>query len=127
MAPAADESNPDIDDDSGKAGSRSAGHSGARHHSVTRFKSVVLDVDSTLSGVEGIDWLASLRGAEVEAWSSALTAQAMEGVIPIETVYGERMGVVKPTLSEIQELSAVYIDRAASGAREALAKLREHD
>jgi phosphoserine phosphatase len=94
---------------------------------VTRFNSIILDVDSTLSGVEGIDWLASLRGAEVEAWSGSLTARAMEGLIPIETVYGERMGVVKPTLSEIQELSAVYIDRAAVGAREALAKLREHD
>jgi phosphoserine phosphatase len=94
---------------------------------VTRFNSVVLDVDSTLSGVEGIDWLASLRGAEVEAWSGSLTARAMEGVIPIEAVYRERMGVVKPTLSEIQELSAVYIDRMAAGAREALAELREND
>jgi phosphoserine phosphatase len=94
---------------------------------VNRFNSVVLDVDSTLSGVEGIDWLASLRGAAVEAWSGSLTARAMEGVIPIETVYAERMGVVRPTLSEIQELSAVYIDRVAAGARETLAELREHD
>ena len=58
---------------------------------MTRFNSVVLDVDSTLSGVEGIDWLAALRGPEVEAWSAALTARAMEGLIPIEAVYGERM------------------------------------
>jgi len=94
---------------------------------VTRFNSVVLDVDSTLSGVEGIDWLASLRGAEVEAWSGSLTARAMEGLIPIEAVYGERMGIVRPTLSEIQELSTIYIDRLAPGAREALAELREHD
>jgi phosphoserine phosphatase len=85
---------------------------------------VVLDVDSTLSGVEGIDWLASLRGAEVEAWSGSLTARAMEGLIPIEAVYGERMGIVKPTLSEIQELSAIYIDRLAPGARKVLAELR---
>jgi phosphoserine phosphatase len=94
---------------------------------VTRFNSVVLDVDSTLSGVEGIDWLASLRGAEVEAWSGSLTARAMEGLIPIEAVYSERMGLVKPTLSEIRELGGIYIDRLASGAREALAELREHD
>jgi phosphoserine phosphatase len=51
----------------------------------------------------------------------------MEGVIPIETVYGERMRVVKPTLSEIQELSAVYLDRVATRARETLAELRAHD
>jgi phosphoserine phosphatase len=94
---------------------------------VTRFNSVILDVDSTLSGVEGIDWLASLRGADVEAWSGSLTARAMEGLIPIEAVYGERMAIVKPTLSEIQELSGIYIDRVAPGAREVLAELREHD
>ena len=94
---------------------------------MSRFNSVILDVDSTLSGVEGIDWLASLRGAEVEAWSGSLTARAMEGLIPIEAVYGERMGLVKPTLAEIEELSAVYIDHIAPGAREALAKLHEHD
>jgi phosphoserine phosphatase len=93
---------------------------------VSRFNSVVLDVDSTLSGVEGIDWLASQRGAEVEAWSGSLTARAMEGLIPIEAVYGERMAIVKPTRSEIKELSAIYIDRVARGARETLAELREH-
>jgi phosphoserine phosphatase len=93
---------------------------------VSRFNSVVLDVDSTLSGVEGIDWLASQRGAEVEAWSGSLTARAMEGLIPIEAVYGERMAIVKPTRSEIKELSGIYIDRVAPGAREALAELREH-
>jgi phosphoserine phosphatase len=93
---------------------------------VSRFNSVVLDVDSTLSGVEGIDWLASQRGAEVEAWSGSLTARAMEGLIPIESVYGERMAIVKPTRSEIKELSAIYIDRVAPGARETLAELREH-
>jgi phosphoserine phosphatase len=51
----------------------------------------------------------------------------MEGLIPIEAVYSERMGLVKPTLSEIRELGGIYIDRLASGAREALAELREHD
>ena len=80
-----------------------------------------------MSGVEGIDWLASLRGAEVEAWSNSLTARAMDGLIPIEAVYRERMSLVKPTLFEIQALSAVYIDRVAVGAREALAELREND
>jgi phosphoserine phosphatase len=93
---------------------------------VSRFNSVVLDVDSTLSGVEGIDWLASQRGAEVEAWSGSLTARAMDGLIPIEAVYGERMAIVKPTRSEIEELSVIYIDRVAPGARETLAELREH-
>lgn len=93
---------------------------------MTRFKSVILDVDSTLSGVEGIDWLAALRGPEVEAWSADLTARAMAGTIPIEAVYGERMKTVKPTQAEIEELSKVYLARVADNARETLEKFREH-
>jgi phosphoserine phosphatase len=93
---------------------------------VTRFKSVILDVDSTLSGVEGIDWLAALRGPEVEVWSADLTARAMAGAIPIEAVYGERMKTVKPTRAEIEELSKVYLARVASNARETLETFREH-
>src|SRR3981081_69916 len=95
MAPATDESAPGSEDASGKARARPTGHSCAWQHSVSRFNSVILDVDSTLSGVEGIDWLASLRGAEVEAWSGSLTARAMEGLIPIAAGYGGGVGLVK--------------------------------
>jgi phosphoserine phosphatase len=92
---------------------------------VSRFKSVILDVDSTLSNIEGIDWLAAQRGPEIEAWSAELTARAMSGEIPIESVYGERMGVVRPTLAEIQALARIYVDRVAPRAKETLAELRE--
>jgi phosphoserine phosphatase len=92
---------------------------------VTRFNSVVLDVDSTLSGIEGIDWLAQLRGSEISAWSTALTDKAMRGEIPIEAVYGERMRVVQPALAEIEELGRVYVERVAPRARETLEALRK--
>jgi phosphoserine phosphatase len=91
---------------------------------VTRFNSVVFDVDSTLSGIEGIDWLAMQRGSEVAAWSAALTDRAMRGEIPIEAVYGERMGKVRPTLSEIQRLGQEYVSRAAPRAEETLAAFK---
>jgi phosphoserine phosphatase len=93
---------------------------------VSRFNSVVLDVDSTLSGIEGIDWLASLRGAEVKAWSTALTERAMEGKLPIEAVYGERMRAVSPALVEIDQLGRAYIECMAPRARETLTELRAH-
>jgi phosphoserine phosphatase len=83
---------------------------------VTRFNSVIFDVDSTLSGIEGIDWLANLRGSKVAEWSAMLTDRAMRGEIPIEAVYGERMKVVKPGLAEIEQLGRAYIDRIAPGA-----------
>ena len=91
---------------------------------MSRFNSVVLDVDSTLSGIEGIDWLAALRGTQIEAWSAALTEKAMRGEIPIEAVYGERMRAVKPTMAEIGQLAKIYVERIAPGARETLAEFQ---
>ena len=92
---------------------------------MTRFQSVVLDVDSTLAGIEGIDWLASLRGPEMEARSAELTDKAMRGLIPLEAIYGQRLNSVRPTRAEIDRLALVYVERVAPGAREALARLRE--
>lgn len=94
---------------------------------MSRFNSVIFDVDSTLSAVEGIDWLAAQRGPEIEAWSAGLTERAMEGEIPIEAVYGERMRIVKPTLLEIQQLGKVYIERIATGAADTIAELRANN
>ena len=91
-----------------------------------RFNTVIFDVDSTLSGIEGIDWLAAQRGPEIAAWSAGLTEKAMQGEIPIEAVYGERMRMVKPTLPEVQQLGEVYIERIAPGAVETIAALRAH-
>ena len=71
---------------------------------MTRFNAVILDVDSTLSGIEGIDWLAAQRGKEVADWSATLTERAMRGEIPIEAVYGERMRAVRPTRKEVDQL-----------------------
>ncbi|MGH7604850.1 MAG: HAD-IB family phosphatase [Gemmatimonadaceae bacterium] len=94
---------------------------------MSRFKSIVLDVDSTLSDVEGIDWLAALRGPEVQAWSAELTARAMAGHLPIEAVYGERMGVVRPSSRELEELGKVYVERVAARAQETLAEFRRSE
>jgi phosphoserine phosphatase len=93
---------------------------------VTRYNSVVFDVDSTLSGIEGIDWLASLRGPEMRAWSSSLTERAMKGELPIEAVYGERMKAVRPSARDVDELAHEYVERIAPGAKAVLADLREN-
>ena len=90
-----------------------------------RFNSVVLDVDSTLAGVEGIDWLASLRGPAAEAQSAELTDKAMQGLIPLEEIYGQRLRAVRPTRAEIEALSRVYVQRMAPMARETVAELRD--
>src|SRR3954464_13846401 len=101
MAAAANERLAVVDDDRGQERAGPTRYSRPGQHSVNRFNSVILDVDSTLSGVEGIDWLASKRGSAMEAAVASLTEQAMQGAIPLESVYGERLKMVRPTKAEI--------------------------
>ena len=88
------------------------------------YATVVLDVDSTVSGVEGIDWLAGLRGAAVAKEIAELTNSAMLGVLPLEAVYGARLDAIRPTRDEVAALGRLYVDRIAPGCREAIAALR---
>jgi phosphoserine phosphatase len=91
---------------------------------IPRFRAVVLDVDSTLCGIEGIDWLAAQRGPEVAKSIARLTEGAMAGAIPLESVYGERLAVIRPTAAEIAGLARAYADALAPGAREAIFRMR---
>jgi phosphoserine phosphatase len=103
-----------------------AGEPSDEHRMISHphFRSVVLDVDSTLCGVEGVDWLAAQRGDDVARRTRALTERAMNGEIPLDAVYGERLGLISPTKSDIDALSRVYRETLATGAREAIAAMR---
>ncbi|MEO6528493.1 MAG: HAD-IB family phosphatase [Gemmatimonadaceae bacterium] len=91
--------------------------------STTGFASVVLDVDSTLCGVEGIDWLASRRGAEAGARIAELTDRAMRGEIELHAVYGERLLMVRPTSADLDALAAEYLRTLAPGASAAITNM----
>lgn len=84
------------------------------------FRSVVVDVDSTISAIEGIDWLASLRGDDVARAVTALTTDAMEARVPLDAVYDRRLALIRPTRDEIAELARHYITTAVPGVREAM-------
>jgi phosphoserine phosphatase len=92
--------------------------------SAAGFASVVLDVDSTLCGVEGIDWLAARRGEEIGHRIAELTDRAMRGEVPLDAVYGERLAMVCPTRADLDALAAEYLRTLAPGAGEAIARLR---
>jgi len=83
----------------------------------------VLDVDSTLSGVEGIDSLAGLRSEAVRARVAEITDSAMRGLVPLADVYTERLAAVMPTRAEIHGLGREYVERMEAGAAETLARL----
>ena len=90
------------------------------------FSSVVLDVDSTVSGVEGIEWLASRRNPEIATEIGRLTMQATEGEIPLESVYARRLERIMPTENEVAELAHLYERRLAPRAAEVITELREN-
>jgi phosphoserine phosphatase len=90
-----------------------------------RYNSVILDVDSTLAALEGIDWLAAQRGPDVVARVAALTDRAMQGEIALESVYGERLALVRPGRAELAALAEAYAAAVVPGAAEAIARLRE--
>lgn len=81
-----------------------------------RFASVVFDVDSTLVALEGIDWLAEQRGAEVALECASLTARSMAGELPIDAVYERRLQAIRPTRTELTALAAAYADALQPGA-----------
>jgi phosphoserine phosphatase len=89
------------------------------------FASVVLDVDSTLSGVEGIDWLASRRDGGLGAKVASLTERAMRGEIPLASVYGERLALVNPSRDDVAALAEMYQSMLAPGATQAVRRLHE--
>lgn len=88
-----------------------------------RFATVVLDVDSTVSGMEGIDWLASLRDPEVATRIAELTADAMSGRRALGEVYAARLEMVRPTRGEVEQLAEAYVGAIAPGAAEVVRHL----
>jgi HAD superfamily phosphoserine phosphatase-like hydrolase len=88
-----------------------------------RYASVVLDVDSTLAGIEGIDWLADRRGGETAAFVRGLTEETMSGRLALEDAYARRLDGVAPTRQEVRGLAQEYRATVAPGAGAAIAKL----
>jgi phosphoserine phosphatase len=89
------------------------------------FNAVVLDVDSTLCGIEGIDALAKRRGPEVGTAIAALTERAMNGELTLDAIYGERLKIIRPSESDIRELADAYAAALAPGAATVVRQLRE--
>ena len=90
----------------------------------TAFATVILDVDSTLCGIEGIDWLAERRGPDVAKHVTELTERAMRGEIPLEEVYGARLAMVRPRRDDVDALGRAYIETISPGAVAAIAAWR---
>jgi phosphoserine phosphatase len=84
-----------------------------------QIRLVVFDCDSTLSAVEGIDELAAGRRAEV----SALTDAAMRGDVPLESVYGTRLDLIRPDRTLLAALALQYVEALVPDAGAVVAAL----
>jgi phosphoserine phosphatase len=84
------------------------------------FASVVFDCDSTLARIEGIDELAGAHAAEIRA----LTDAAMQGLVPLEEVYGRRLEIIRPTRETVEDLGRRYVEGLVPDAREVVEALR---
>jgi len=90
-----------------------------------KYRALVLEVDSTVSGIEGIDWLAARRGPDVAHRVHELTRRAMEGEVSLEDVYGSRLSEIKPRRQDVEALSQAYLNRLAPGVTESLVRIRQ--
>lgn len=79
--------------------------------------SLFLDCDSTLAAIEGVDELAARKGVDV----AALTAQAMNGELPLEAVYEARLAQIAPTREDLAWLGERYRATLVDGAAEVVA------
>ncbi len=73
-------------------------------------KLLIFDCDSTLSSIEGIDELGRVRGPDVFARVEAMTNDAMDGKLPVEAVFGERLKIIQPRAADVAAVGQRYIE-----------------
>jgi phosphoserine phosphatase len=84
-----------------------------------RARTVVFDCDSTLSAIEGVEELGRDHREEIQR----LTDAAMEGLVPLEEVYGRRLALARPDRLRVDALTRRYIEALVPDARETVAAL----
>lgn len=84
------------------------------------IRSLILDVDSTLTTLEGIDWLAAQRGTAIAEYVAGLTDQAMSGMLTLDEVFELRLAAVRPSRNDVEHLAEAYMRSISPGAPEAI-------
>jgi phosphoserine phosphatase len=78
------------------------------------YRLVCFDCDSTLSRIEGIDEIARLKGRYEDVMN--LTRAAMEGEVHLESVYDQRLRLLKPTRSDLRRIEKKYAETVTEDA-----------
>ena len=86
-----------------------------------RFPNVVLDLDSTLTKIEGIDWLARIKNVADQI--APLTSQAMNGELTFADVFERRLEIISPNRDDLRALGPCYAYNMTDGAEEFVREL----
>jgi phosphoserine phosphatase len=84
---------------------------------------ICFDCDSTLSAIEGVDELARVRGPEIAARVEAMTNDAMEGRVAVESVFGRRLEIIQPRREDVAAVGRRYVETVEPTARTTIARL----
>ena len=82
------------------------------------FDVFFLDWDSTVSLIEGIDFLASMNGVAEQVHAITQRCMATTGLTIDD--YKKRLDFIKPTKNQIQQLAQAYSAHLAPGARDTI-------
>ncbi len=85
------------------------------------YDHIYFDCDSTLTTIEGIDTLAHWAGVGQEL--EAMTTAAMDGRIPLDEIYKQRLDRIRPDQTTIQKLANYYVEHLVEGSREVISIL----
>lgn len=86
------------------------------------FEHVFIDVDSCLVGIEGIDELARMNNRidEVEK----LTKLAMNGDVPFDVVFENRLAIIKPHADDLLRVGEMYLKNITPNACDIIRRLK---
>lgn len=100
-------------------------HFSDRHATTSqRPESVVLQVDATISGIDGLTWLSSRRNSASAAYLVELQRESVASGWSASTHARARLAHLRPRRAEVNELGAAYLAALTPGAAPAVQAFR---
>ena len=88
------------------------------------FDSVVFDVDSTLVSIEGLDFLADLKGKGNQI--KEITLQSMNGSLSMKEAMNIKMKIISPDYKDLIKMGEAYLKNITPGANETISILKKN-
>jgi phosphoserine phosphatase len=85
---------------------------------------IFFDLDSTLVTIEGLDYLAELKGLADQI--VPITNAAMNGEIPMQIAMEQKINLLRPSKDDVLKIGQFYLQNFTLGAKEAVTILHSH-